>query len=132
MKKNSGIFFLILLIFIYALPLIIDYIATNMEESTGPNDYARIVDVDYKAIVLDEQGYGGDILVTEKLTYDIHAASINNPFWELWRDLPEDYVDGLKVDYDVISVKQINPDLSDEEIIETIRKEFKNEYENYL
>ena len=113
MKKNSGIFFLILLIFIYALPLIIDYIATNMEESTGPNDYARIVDVDYKAIVLDEQGYGGDILVTEKLTYDIHAASINNPFWELWRDLPEDYVDGLKVDYDVISVKQINPDGSE-------------------
>lgn len=110
MKKNSGVFFLILLILIYPLPLILDYVATSLEESTGPNDYARIVDVDYKAVVLDEQGYGGDILVTEKLTYDIHAASINNPFWELWRDLPEDYVDGLKIDYDVISVKQINSD----------------------
>ncbi len=110
MKKNSGVFFLILLILIYALPLILDYVATSLEESTGPNDYARIVDVDYKAVVLDKQGYGGDILVTEKLTYDIHAASINNPFWELWRDLPEDYVDGLKIDYDVISVKQINSD----------------------
>ena len=32
----------------------------------------------------------------------------------------------------IITLKQINPDLSDEEIIETIRKEFKNEYENYL
>ncbi len=110
MKKNSGVFFLILLILIYTLPLIFNYVATSMEESTGPNDYARITDVDYKAIVLDEKDYGGDILVTERLTYDIHAASINNPFWELWRDLPEDYVDGLKVDYDVISVKQISSD----------------------
>ena len=110
MKKNSGVFFLILLILIYVFPIILDYVATSMEESTGPNDYARITDVDYKAVVLDEKNYGGDILVTERLTYDIHAASINNPFWELWRDLPEDYVDGLKVDYEVISVKQINSD----------------------
>ena len=110
MKKNSGVFFLILLILIYVFPIILDYVATSMEESTGPNDYARITDVDYKAVVLDEKDYGGDILVTERLTYDIHAASINNPFWELWRDLPEDYVDGLKVDYEVISVKQINSD----------------------
>lgn len=32
----------------------------------------------------------------------------------------------------IITLKQINPDLSDEEIIKTIKKEFKNEYENYL
>ena len=38
-----------------------------------------------------------------------------------------------KIDTDhIITLKQINPDLSDEEIIETIKKEFKNEYENYL
>ena len=44
------------------------------------------------------------------MTFDIHAASENNLFWELWRDLPEDYVDGVKVDYKVNSVKQIYPD----------------------
>ena len=47
------------------------------------------------------------VLITEKLTFDIHAASRSNLFWELWRDLPEDEVDGLKVDYDVNYVKEI-------------------------
>lgn len=72
------------------------------------NDYARITDVDYKAIVIDDEVLGGGkLLVTERLTFDIHAGSKNNLYWELWRDLPEDNVDGLKVDYQVLSVKQI-------------------------
>ncbi len=78
------------------------------EEGNGINDYARITDVEYKAEVIDEPNNGGKMLVTERLTFDVHAASKNNLFWELWRELPENYVDGLKVDYKVNYVKQID------------------------
>lgn len=76
----------------------------------NPNDYARITEVDYKAVVTDEPGSEGKVVITERLTFDVHAASANNLFWELWRDLPEDYVDGVKVHYKVNSVKQILED----------------------
>lgn len=76
----------------------------------NPFDYARITDVDYKAIVMDEPDTGGSVRITERLTFDVHAASKNNLYWELWRDLPEDYIDGVKVDYTVNSVKQILED----------------------
>ncbi|MBQ8298756.1 MAG: DUF2207 domain-containing protein [Clostridia bacterium] len=80
------------------------------ESDINPFDYARITDVEYKAVVVDEPNNSGKVVVTERLTFDIHAAYEDNPFWELWRDLPEDYVDGLKVDYKVNSVKQILDD----------------------
>ena len=71
------------------------------------SDYVRITDVDYRAVVVDEPGSNGKITITERLTFDIHAASRYDLFWELWRDLPDGYVDGVKVDYNVISVRQI-------------------------
>lgn len=92
------------------LPFIMEFGFYDSEESTGYNDYARITEVDYKAEVVDEPGQGGKVIITEVLTYDIHAASSENLFWELWRDLPEDTVDGLKVDYKVNYVKQLNKD----------------------
>lgn len=76
----------------------------------NPFDYARITDVDYKTVVVDEPGSEGKVMITERLTFDVHAASKDNLYWELWRDLPEDYVDGAKVDYTVHSVKQILED----------------------
>lgn len=76
----------------------------------NPNDYARITDVEYKAVVVDEPGSEGKVVITERLTFDVHAASRNNTFWELWRDLPEDSIDGVKVHYKVNSVKQILED----------------------
>lgn len=75
--------------------------------SMNPFDYARITDVEYKAVLVDEPNSNGKVHITERLTFDIHAASKDNLFWELWRDLPEQYVDGLLVSYDVKSVKQI-------------------------
>ena len=75
-----------------------------------PNDYARITDVNYKGVVVDDEEEGSKLHVTQTITFDIHAASRNNPFWELWLDLPETYVDGLKVHYDVQSVTQILDD----------------------
>lgn len=108
-NKIIGIVVLFYLFLFFFEPVICLFIG-NGEESTGPNDYARITDVDYKAILLDEPNYGGKVLITETLTFDIHAASQENPFWELWRDLPEDEVDGLKIDYEVLSVKEIHDD----------------------
>lgn len=74
------------------------------------NDYARITDVSYKAVVDDSPGSNGRIHITERLTFDIHAASKNNTFWELWRELPESTIDGADIRYNVSSVKQILDD----------------------
>ena len=108
MLKKKWLYLLVgLWIFIILQPLIVIYFEEN--ECYFPNDYARIVDMDYKAIVVDEPQSEGKIVVTERITFDVHAAFRNNGFWELWRDLCEDYVDGLKVYYKVNSVKQIMP-----------------------
>ena len=78
--------------------------------SSDEDDYARITDVSYKAVVVDEPGCEGKVMITERLTFDVHADYEDNLYWELWRDLPESYVDGAKVDYTVHSVKQILED----------------------
>lgn len=107
MNKNSKfvfIFIVVYLLFFFAPTLIEEEVITN------PFDYARITDVDYKAVLVDEVDNGGKVVITERLTFDVHAAFKNNLFWELWRDLCEDTVDGLKVDYKVNSVKQIYDD----------------------
>ena len=76
----------------------------------NPFHYARIVEVDYRAVVVDEPGSYGKIIVTERLTFDIRAFSQNNLFWELWRALPEQYIDGVRVEYRVNSVQQVFDD----------------------
>ena len=108
-----------ILILIWLLPYIVGFIitiarafgfSTSDEFSTGFNDYARITDIEYKAEVMDEVNNGGNVLITERLTFDVHAASEDNLYWELWRELPESYIDGLHVHYKVNSVKQILAD----------------------
>lgn len=94
----------ILLIILLFLSFPFDEIFEN------PNDYARITEMEYKAVVVDEPLNSGKVVITERITFDIHAASRDNLFWELWRDLPESYLDGLKIDYQVNSVKQIMED----------------------
>ena len=101
-KKKRSIFCLLL--------LVLAILTLSITACDAEDDYARITDVEYKAVVMDEPDNNGKILITERLTYDIHADSEYNLFWELWRDLPENYIDGLKVDYKVNSVKQIYPD----------------------
>lgn len=93
----------------YGFILAFVFLCGEMEdmEIHTPNDYARITDMDYKAVVCDNPGDQGKVNVTERIKFNIHAASKSNPFWELWRDLVEDNVDGLKVSYKVNSVKQI-------------------------
>ena len=106
-KKITLIIWLVM-IGMFLFPTFMAYL-TSEDVSLNPNDYARITDVDYQAVVIDEKGSEGSVYITERLTFDVHAASKNNTFWELWRDLPEDYIDGVKVDYEVLSVKQILP-----------------------
>ena len=96
------------------IPIVLLICAANFnnctEQGCNPIDYARITDVEYRAEVIDEPGSGGKILITERITFDIHAAFRNNLFWELWRDLCEDEYDGVKIRYNVLSVKQILED----------------------
>lgn len=105
------IFWIIALSFLFStLPFWGEMISNYANKLASINDYVRITDVDYKAIVDDSPGSNGRITITERLTYDVHAASKNNLFWELWRDLPEQYIDGVHVHYKVNSVKQILED----------------------
>ena len=110
MEKKNGWKTVIVYIIIIALFLLPE-LSYALEDAALPawltNDYARIVDMDYKAVVIDEPGSDGKIVVTERMTFDIHAASRDNGFWELWRDLCEDTIDGVKVHYKVNSVKLI-------------------------
>lgn len=99
-----------LVAFIIFFALLFFCYAADEDVNLNPFDYARITDVDYTAIVQDTPNAGGSVNVTERLKFDIHAFSKNNTFWELWRDLCEDNIDGLDVTYKVNSVKQIMPD----------------------
>ncbi|MBE5876955.1 MAG: DUF2207 domain-containing protein [Lachnospiraceae bacterium] len=110
MKAKTFLIIWFLLFFSMMFPFFSEAIISSEDISLNPNDYARITDVEYKAVVVDEPGSEGKVVITERLTFDVHAASESNTFWELWRDLPEDYIDGLKVDYQVNSVKQILAD----------------------
>ena len=111
MRDFLKVFFLYLFL-VWGLPFLLIAIPEFIENppAWNPWDYARITDIDYRAIVLDEPKHGGNILVTERMTFDVHAASKDNLFWELWRALPENEVDGLPVKYKVNSVKQILED----------------------
>ena len=77
--------------------------------SLNPNDYCNITDVNYTAVLHDDPNGKANVEITEYLTFDVHASSKNNTFKELWRELPEEYVDGVRVTYDVKSVTQILP-----------------------
>lgn len=110
MSKKAVILIKFILISIVLLCLFSEntYILEDLQ--LNPFDYARITDVEYKAVVVDEPGSEGKVVITERLTFDVYAASKGNLFWELWRDLPEDEVDGVPVYYKVNSVKQIMED----------------------
>ena len=113
-KENIGVYIFLAIWFLMMFsPCLMGIGATIVEAQGNPFDYARITDVDYTAVVMDEEYSGGSIYVRERLTFDIHAASRDNGFWELWRDLCEDEQEGLKIDYQVLSVKQIMPDGSE-------------------
>ncbi len=102
--------FLIFILLIFLVYLLEGYTLEDFgitELNLNPNDYCNLTDIDYTAILHDDPNGNANVEITEYLTFDVHAAFKSNPFRELWRELPEDYVDGLKVTYDVKSVTQI-------------------------
>ena len=60
-----------------------------------------------------------NVIITEYLTFDIHALSKSNPFKEIWRELPETVTDGLKTTYDVLYVAEILEDGSELQYTQT-------------
>lgn len=109
MRRTNWLFVAVVVLFLWGT--FARFIPKILSESLwAPADYARITEVDYKAVVVDEPGGEGKAVVTERLTFDVHAASKNNLFWELWRDLCESEVDGVKVHYKVNYVKQLFDD----------------------
>ncbi len=122
-------------IFYFFAPILVPIIVLIIFSFASAPDYARITDVDYQAILVDEPYSEGKVIITERLTYDIHAASEDNLFWELWRDLPEATVDGLNVRYKVNSVKQILDDgteiiYDESDSLYWFDSDYTNEYDN--
>ena len=110
----SSYIFTVLLLFI----LFLSEAYTFLEDfgfSLNPNDYCNLTDVEYTAVLHDDSS----VEITEYLTFDVHASSKSNTYKELWRELPEDYVDGLKITYDVKSVTQILDDGTELPYLET-------------
>ena len=99
--------FLLLFIAFPILYVFIIGIIDSYEFNLNPNDYCNLTDVNYTAVLHDDPDGSARVEITEYLTFDIHASSRSNTFKEVWRELPEDYVDGLKITYDVESVSQI-------------------------
>lgn len=111
-----------LLPFIIMIFLIIASEGYTLEEfgiNLNPADYCNLTDVEYTAVLHDDKNGKANVEITEYLTFDVHAATQSNTYKELWRELPEDYVDGLKVTYDVKSVTQILPDGTEIPYLET-------------
>ena len=104
-----GRFFGLLIFLFFAAMMILPYLE-DYGISLDPNDYCNITDVEYTAVLHDDINGKANVEITEYLTYDIHAASESNTFKEIWRELPEEEVDGVIVTYDVKSVSQILPD----------------------
>jgi len=80
-------------------------IGCNLNENYDGD--VRVTALDYKAVVVDEPDSRGKAVIREILTFDVRAHSRDYLVYELWRALPEEYVDGVKVEYNVLSVRQL-------------------------
>lgn len=108
-KKFAGIYFFIM--FLLLLPAILSKFSYAFEYvDLSPWDYQKLTDVEAVYRLVDEDNLGSTVIVTEQITFDVHQASRGDLCYELWLDLPEQEVDGAKLDYTVLSVSQVNPD----------------------
>ncbi|MBR3832907.1 MAG: DUF2207 domain-containing protein [Lachnospiraceae bacterium] len=92
----------------------------------SPWDYQKLIAVDADMTLVDEEGEGSKVVVTERLTFDVHQSSEDDLCYELWRDLIEQEVDGLRLDYTVLSVSQVMEDGSLKEFRECTDYEWDN------
>ena len=109
MSKTGKIVFLIYFI-AFIMPILLSIMDDfNISfENLNPNDYARITDVEYKAVVVDEKDSNGKVNITEK-----HPNKKYFPEWmintvkptlELKGDKYTIYVNGEKVDYGTLNI----------------------------
>lgn len=109
----TSIIVIIFFIFMMISPCwiaIAEEISYSEVSEENPINYFHLTDMEYKAVVVDEKGSEGKVVVTERLTFDIHGTPGGDGVWEIWRTLPEATIDGVPVYYEVTSVKQIKPD----------------------
>lgn len=105
-----SIVFIIFFVFMMLSPCWLGIMETvNYSETSEESlvNYFHITDVESTAVVVDEPGSEGKVVITERLTFDIHGAAGGEGIWEIWRTLPEATIDGVPVYYKVNSVKQI-------------------------
>ena len=117
LKKLKNFLLNLLLLFLFFSPFVVFFsfmlmaivseAIDNGDLNLNPNDYCNLTDVNYTAVLYDDPDGSASVEITEYLTFDVHADSPSNTYKELWRELPEDYVDGLRITYDVESVSQI-------------------------
>lgn len=94
----------------FMLPFLIEYSYILDYVDLSPWDYQKLTDVEARIELVDEDGDYTYALVTERVTFDVHQSSENDLCYELWRDLIEQDVDGLSLDYTVLSVSQVMDD----------------------
>lgn len=113
-RRFLNIVYTIFYILIFGVPILFILIAalqpTLEDMQLNPFDHARITDMEYRAVLEDPLFDETVLHVTEKMTFDVRAASRDNLYWELWRDLSEEETDGLTARYEVKSVTEILPD----------------------
>lgn len=108
MRKYTGlIVFFGWIGFMYLVPFL------GQIEIVDNDNYARITDFEYKAELVDEVDSQGKVIITEKITYDIHVEDYGEEIWELWRDLPESEIDGVHNSYKINYVKELKDDGSE-------------------
>lgn len=101
------ILFFVLILCSPCLTSIMDAAAYSETSEDSHSNYFHITDIESKAVVVDEPGSEGKVVITERITFDIHGHSSGEGIWEIWRTLPEATIDGVPVYYKVNSVKQI-------------------------
>lgn len=89
------------------LTAIVDIAAYSETTENNPLNNFHITDFESTAVVVDEPGSEGKVVVTERITFDIHGTAGGEGIWEIWRTLPEATIDGVPVYYKVTSVKRI-------------------------
>ena len=104
MNVNNGTRRLISFL-VFFLIMIIAIVLSTMEPNVDGD--VRVTALDYTAVITDEPDGRGKAVITEVLTFDVRAHSRDYLTYELWRALPEEYVDGAKVEYNVLSVTQL-------------------------
>lgn len=99
--------FLILLCF---LSMFSEYTYMLKYIDLTPWNHQKITDVEAEIELIDEEDLGTKVLVTEKLTFEVHQASKNDLCYVLWKNIPERMSGKPRLTYEIISVKQIMDD----------------------